>query len=218
MAVRLSRSFQPLTIVQKRAFASTTIALAGRQGGRFRRPEKKYDVDHMEQFQFDDQTTMGHDLFENIRTVRQYLRKTEYELPKLKSFAKPFVPPSSDQILKLKSHTYLGEGHPVERKVVLSVKVTDLKLSDSERHKFLLLAGPRYHVDTDELILSSEKFPHRKQNKKYVRDTLNALLKESKNANDTFADIPLDLPQPKKKLQFPKEWARPQQQQQTQQE
>lgn len=84
MAVRLFRSFQPLTIVQKRTFASTTIALAGRQGGRFRRPEKKYDVDHMEQFQFDDQTTMGHDLFENIRTVRQYLRKTEYELPKLK--------------------------------------------------------------------------------------------------------------------------------------
>ncbi|CDH54045.1 37s ribosomal protein [Lichtheimia corymbifera JMRC:FSU:9682] len=216
MAVRLFRSFQPLTIVRKRTFASTTIALAGRQGGRFRRPEKKYDVDHMEQFQFDDQTTMGHDLFENIRTVRQYLRKTEYELPKLKSFAKPFVPPKSDQILKLKSHSYLGEGHPVERKVVLSVKVTDLKLSDSERHKFLLLAGPRYHVDTDELVLSSEKFPHRKQNKKYVRDTLDALLKESKNTNDTFADIPLDLPQPKKKLQFPKEWARPQQQQQQQ--
>ncbi|KAI7882534.1 hypothetical protein K492DRAFT_145028 [Lichtheimia hyalospora FSU 10163] len=214
MAVRLARSFQPLTIVQKRTFASTTIALAGRQGGRFRRPEKKYDVDHMEQFQFDDQTTMGHDLFENIRTVRQYLRKTEYELPKLKSFAKPFVAPSSDQILKFKSHTYLGEGHPVERKVVLSVKVTDLKLSNSERHKFLLLAGPRYHVDTDELVLSSEKFPHRKQNKKYVRDTLDALLKESKNTKDTFEDIPLDLPQPKKKLQFPKEWARPQQAQQ----
>ncbi|CDS13300.1 hypothetical protein LRAMOSA05478 [Lichtheimia ramosa] len=214
MAARLS--FQPLTIVQKRAFASTTIALAGRQGGRFRRPEKKYDVDHMEQFQFDDQTTMGHDLFENIRTVRQYLRKTEYELPKLKSFAKPFVPPTSDQILKFKSHTYLGEGHPVERKVVLSVKVDDLKLSNTERHKFLLLAGPRYHVDTDELILSSEKFPHRKQNKKYVRDTLDALLKESKNTNDTFEDIPLDLPQPKKKLQFPKEWARPQQQPQQQ--
>lgn len=96
------------------------------------------------------------------------------------AFAKPFVPPTSDQILKFKSHTYLGEGHPVERKVVLSVKVADLKLSNTERHKFLLLAGPRYHVDTDELILSSEKFPHRKQNKKYVRDTLDALLKESK--------------------------------------
>lgn len=96
------------------------------------------------------------------------------------AFAKPFVPPTSDHILKFKSHTYLGEGHPVERKVVLSVKVADLKLSNTERHKFLLLAGPRYHVDTDELILSSEKFPHRKQNKKYVRDTLDALLKESK--------------------------------------
>ena len=68
----------------------------------------------------------------------------------------------------------------MERKVVLSVKVSALNLNDKEKHKFLLLAGPRYHVDSDELILSSEKFPHRKQNKKYVRDTLNRLLTEAK--------------------------------------
>lgn len=67
-----------------RQFSSTSIALAGRQGGGQRRKaEKKFDVDFMPKFDFDDQTTIGHSLFENIREVRQYLRKTEFELPKL---------------------------------------------------------------------------------------------------------------------------------------
>ncbi|KAG2226714.1 hypothetical protein INT45_001061 [Circinella minor] len=211
----IARAVQPtLSKPACRAFSSTSASLAGRQGGRFRKPEKKFDVAYMEKFEFDDQTTIGHELFENIRTVRQYLRKTEYELPKLQTFAKPFEPPTSEQIVKLKTHNYLGEGHPVERKVVLSVKVSDLKLDDKEKHKFLLLAGPRYNVDTEEFVLSSEKFPHRKQNKKYVHDVLNKLLAESKNKDDTFEDIPLNLAQPKKRLQFPKEWARPPQPQQ----
>ena len=29
------------------------------------------------------QTTIGHELFDNIREVRKYLRKAQYELPKL---------------------------------------------------------------------------------------------------------------------------------------
>lgn len=57
--------------------------MAGRQGDRFKKPARKYDVGQMEEFAFDDQTTIGHELFENIRHVRQYLRKTKYELPKL---------------------------------------------------------------------------------------------------------------------------------------
>ena len=101
-------------------------------------------------------------------------------------YAKPFEAPSSDQILKFKSHTYLGEGHPVERKVVLSVKVDDLKLNDTEKHKFLLLSGPRYNVDTQELIMSSERFPKRQQNKKFLIDNLNKLIKEAKvNINES---------------------------------
>ncbi|KAL0074703.1 mitochondrial ribosomal subunit protein-domain-containing protein [Phycomyces blakesleeanus] len=192
-----------------RAFSASAAILAGRQVGRQRKPDKKFDVDHMEKFNFDDQTTIGHDLFENIREVRKYLRMTNYELPKLSVFAKPFVPPTSGQILKFKSHTYLGEGHPVERKAVLNVKVSDLKLTEQQRHTLLLLSGPRYHVDTDELIFSSEKFPNRKQNKKYLSDILDKLIEETKKAGDAFADVPLNLREPKKRLEFPKEWARP---------
>lgn len=72
-----------------RQFSSTSVALAGRQGGGQRRKaEKKFDVDFMPKFDFDDQTTIGHSLFENIREVRQYLRKTEFELPKLNGMVK----------------------------------------------------------------------------------------------------------------------------------
>lgn len=78
-----SRLVRTLT-TKCRSFSSTATAMAGRQGPRFRKPENKYDIDHMEKFEFDDQTTIGHELFENIRQIRQYLRKTEYELPKLK--------------------------------------------------------------------------------------------------------------------------------------
>lgn len=72
----------PTTLMNIRFFSSASVALAGRQGDRFRKVVK-YSVDNMETFAFDDQTTIGHDLFENIRNVRQYLRKTQYELPKL---------------------------------------------------------------------------------------------------------------------------------------
>ncbi|KAG2200374.1 mitochondrial ribosomal subunit protein-domain-containing protein [Mucor mucedo] len=191
-----------------RQFSTTSVALAGRQGTgvQRRKAEKKFDVEFMPKFDFDDQTTIGHSLFENIREVRQYLRKTEFELPKLNAFAKPFEAPTSDQILRIKSHTYVGEGHPVEKKAVLNVKVSDLKLSATEKHKFLLLSGPRYNVNTEELVMSSERFPHRKQNKKYLLDVLNKLIVEAKDTKDTFADIPLDLPKPKQRLEFPKEW------------
>ncbi|KAG1437295.1 hypothetical protein G6F56_013176 [Rhizopus delemar] len=155
-----------------RSFSTAPVALAGRQLGR-KKPAIKYSVDDMPKFEFDDQTTLGHLLFDNIREVRKYLRKTEFELPKLNA-------PRADQILKFKTHSYLGEGHPVERKVVLSVKVSDLKLNDTEKHKFLLLSGPRYNVNTEELVMSSEKFPKRQQNKKFLIDTLNKLIKEAK--------------------------------------
>ncbi|OBZ87237.1 37S ribosomal protein S24, mitochondrial [Choanephora cucurbitarum] len=193
--------------VAVRQLSTSSPALAGRQAPR-RKAEKKFDVDFMPKFDFDDQTTIGHSIFDNIREVRKYLRKTEFELPKLNAYAKPFEAPKADQILKFKSHTYLGEGHPVERKAVLSVNVDKLELSETEKHKFLLLSGSRYNVNTNELVMSSERFPHRKQNKKFLIDTLNKLIKESKDTKDTFADIPLNLPKPKQRLEFPKEWIR----------
>lgn len=94
--------------------------------------------------------------------------------------AKPFVPPTQSQILRFKTHNYMGESHPVESKCVLNVKVNLLGLNDQERHKLLVLSGPRYNPESDELALSSEKFPYVNQNKKYLSDLLDKLVAEAK--------------------------------------
>jgi hypothetical protein len=65
-----------------RALSTSAVQLAGRQRPG-RRSEHPFDVENMEKFNFDDQTTIGHELFDNIREVRKYLRKTKYEIPKL---------------------------------------------------------------------------------------------------------------------------------------
>lgn len=74
----------------------------------------------------------------------------------------------------------MGEPHPVERKVVMTVTVADLALNKTERHKLLLLCGPRYNPERDELKFSCEKFPFQAQNKKYLSDLLDRLLEEAK--------------------------------------
>jgi small subunit ribosomal protein S35 len=94
--------------------------------------------------------------------------------------AKPFVPPTDSQILRFKTHNYMGEPHPVESKCVLNVKVDLLGLNDQERHKLLVLSGPRYNPESGELTLSSEKFPYVNQNKKYLSDLLDKLIAEAK--------------------------------------
>ncbi|CEI92845.1 hypothetical protein RMCBS344292_07094 [Rhizopus microsporus] len=57
--------------------------------------------------------------------------------------------------------------------------------------------------------MSSERFPKRQQNKKFLLDTLHKLINEAKDTKDTFADVPLNLPKPKTRLEFPKEWLKP---------
>lgn len=73
-----------------RALSTSAVQLAGRQRPG-RRSEHPFDVENMEKFNFDDQTTIGHELFDNIREVRKYLRKTKYEIPKLSGMLKVLV-------------------------------------------------------------------------------------------------------------------------------
>jgi small subunit ribosomal protein S35 len=55
--------------------------------------------------------------------------------------------------------------------------------------------------------MSCEKFTTRAQNKRYLGDIIDTLIKEAKEG-DSFADIPLDLRhhKPKQKLRFPESW------------
>ncbi|KAI8352669.1 mitochondrial ribosomal subunit protein-domain-containing protein [Mortierella sp. GBAus27b] len=172
------------------------------------------DINNLEEFQFDDSTTAGHDTIETQREIRKYLRITKYDLPKLKAFAKPFQPPSMTQILRFRTSTYVGEpNHPAAPKVVLTVDTKSLPLTNPELHKFLLLVGTRYNPVDGQVKFSCEKFQDRSQNFKWLSDTLDKLINEAKKEPEAVSDVPLDLRHAAKnikpKLQFPKEWNRP---------
>lgn len=104
----------------------------------------------------------------------------------------------------------MGEEHPGECKVVVELASQDLVpkyLTEAQRQTFLKLAGVRYNPQTDIVRMSCAKFPESAQNKRYLGDIVNSLIKEAKEG-DSFADIPLDLRhhKPKHRIQFPEEW------------
>jgi small subunit ribosomal protein S35 len=104
----------------------------------------------------------------------------------------------------------MGEQHPAEPKVVVELASQDLTptyLTEAQRQTFLKLAGTRYNPQTDVIRMSSEKFGSRAQNKRYLLDVVNSMIKEAKEG-DSFADVPLDLRhhKPKTRLQFPESW------------
>lgn len=118
--------------------------------------------------------------------------------------------PPKTHLLRFRYTTYMGEQHPAENKVVVELCSKDLVpkyLTEEQRQTFLKLVGCRYNPDTDIVRMSCEKFATRAQNKRYLGDLVNTLIKEAKEG-DSFADIPLDLRhhKPKKKLHFPESW------------
>ena len=123
--------------------------------------------------------------------------------------AKPFVPPNSKQILRFRYTTYMGESHPAEKKVVVEFTPEDLPdMTPVQKLKLKKLAGVRYNPETDIIKMSSEMFDTQAQNKRYLGDLVDTLIKEAKDPKDTFEDIPLDTRHHKfvKKPKFPKEW------------
>jgi small subunit ribosomal protein S35 len=104
----------------------------------------------------------------------------------------------------------MGEQHPAENKVVVELSSKDLvpkHLTEEQRQTFLKLVGPRYNPDTDIVHMSTEKHATRAQNKRYLGDLVNTLIKEAKTG-DSFKDVPLDLRHHKPKPQyiFPESW------------
>jgi len=105
----------------------------------------------------------------------------------------------------------MGETHPAETKVVVELCSKDLTptyLTEEQRLTFLKLVGTRYNPSTDVIRMSTEKFPTRAQNKRYLGDLVDTLIAEAKQG-ESFVDIPLDLRhhKPKLKILFPKSWA-----------
>jgi len=97
------------------------------------------------------------------------------------ALSKPFQPPEGEQCLRFRYTTYMGEHHPAERKVVLEFCTEDLPdLTDIQREKLKKLAGVRYNPETDIVKMSSEMYESQAQNKRYLGDRVDELLKEAR--------------------------------------
>jgi hypothetical protein len=113
------------------------------------------------------------------------------------AFRKPFIPPTAEHPLIIRSITYVGEKHPAAAKRVIVVPVARLPLRDADAiHKFKLLAGARWseqpprdtgvgvNEDCGEhgyVKISTESFPEPAMNLKWGSDVLDRLIEE---AND----------------------------------
>jgi len=138
------------------------------------------------------------------------MRLIERDGPRMKAFRKPFVPPKDSTPLVVRTISYAGEEHPAAKKQVIVVAVSQLPLRSPEAvHKLKLLAGTRWSLEPprdsgiayeeDERLgkhgyvkISCEDFPGSAMNLKWGSDTLDNLLEEANNSQDTLADIPHD--------------------------
>ncbi|KAG7191520.1 37S ribosomal protein S24, mitochondrial [Scheffersomyces spartinae] len=149
------------------------------------------------------------------RKNEQITRISAYELPLLANFRQAYQPPSKvNSVLKFKYFTdFSEESTPKNRTVVLTVNIKDLDLTTAQEKKFKLLSGNKFDHNTNVFKFTSKLLPEATQNARRAAEVFNALLTETKNLDDDFADIPLDTRHSKPhtpKPVFPKEWARPQ--------
>ncbi|KAJ5898919.1 hypothetical protein N7495_003663 [Penicillium taxi] len=163
-----------------------------------------------EEINDDEITSMAYAEMELHREMREYARIAAWDMPMLSKLAQPFTLPAETQILRFRYTTYLGEQHPAEPKVVVELASKDLTpkhLTEAQRLTFLKLVGTRYNPQTDVVRMSCEQFGSRAQNKRYLADIVNSLIKEAKEG-DSYADIPLDLRhhKPKSRPRFPESW------------
>lgn len=174
--------------------------------------ESDEDLGEDEVFQSDDISSMGHGELELHREVREYSRYAAWEMPLLSKLAKPFELPSPSQPLRFRYTTYMGEQHPAARKVVLEFAPKDLKgpagLDDAQITKLIKLCGVRYNPETQIVKMSCESFDTQAQNKRYLGDLVDKLVKEAKDTTDMFEDVPIDRRHVKKKpfFHFPEQW------------
>ncbi|KAK0232977.1 mitochondrial ribosomal subunit protein-domain-containing protein [Armillaria fumosa] len=157
----------------------------------------------------DDTVSAGHMMLQQQRETLHYLRLIEHEMPKLVAYRKPFIPPTLDTPLVVRSLGYGGEPHPAANKRVVVVAVDDLPLKDEAAiHRIKLLAGPRWaprppsdggfsNLDNwgnGYIKISCENFPKPEMNLSWASDTLDRLIKEANRpGKNKLDDVPLDL-------------------------
>ncbi|KAL3824799.1 hypothetical protein ACJIZ3_020828 [Penstemon smallii] len=95
-------------------------------------------------------------------------------------------PPGEGPILRWETRIVFAPGgdawHPKNRKVKLAVSVKELELSKHQFVRLRELAGKRYNPGKDELMITSERFEHREENRKDCLRTLYSLIDEARKA------------------------------------
>jgi small subunit ribosomal protein S35 len=187
----------------------------------------KFEDDHTPlPFEYDEYPEAAQQIIRDHREQREYNRIAAYEMPHLVKYRQKYEPAAKgEKPITYKYTTYLGEPeYAANRKVRLTVKVSDLGLDEQQAHKFKVLAGARYDSNTDVFKTSTDRFEEPLQNTRFLSDTLNSLLSESKDlSKESFSDIPLDTRHTAKRLSkakirqrryrslaFPESWKRPQ--------
>eukprot|EP00049_Salpingoeca_infusionum_P019287 m.361202 g.361202 ORF g.361202 m.361202 type:complete len:373 (+) comp19409_c0_seq1:45-1163(+) len=133
----------------------------------------------------------GGDLFTSMDEMKLYdfrhlkLSDIKKHAEELSARMTPFPKDTSEYCVEYETRNYYHAGStathiPAARKVVLTVPMSKLKLSEAERSIFLTLVGKRYNEKIDVLKLVGRRFPTREMNYKYVEDLLSTLVKESK--------------------------------------
>ncbi|KAL3960851.1 hypothetical protein ACCO45_005968 [Purpureocillium lilacinum] len=154
----------------------------------FDEEDPETNTEEHDEFDEDDITSMAHGKLEEVREMRHYARLAVWEMPLLAKFAKPFVPPKDNEVLRWRYTTYMGESHPAEKKVVVQFAPDDLKLTPVQTDKLRKLAGPRYNPETELIKMSCESFEHQAQNKRYLSNLVDDLIAAAKDPKDTFED------------------------------
>ncbi|CAF1170997.1 unnamed protein product [Adineta ricciae] len=85
--------------------------------------------------------------------------------------------------IKITTYDYLNSTPSIRdsraRVVKFNFKLDQLEFDEHARDKFIRLAGDKYNADRDELTLTADKCPYRKQNYDYAQYLLTALYFES---------------------------------------
>lgn len=117
----------------------------------------------------------------------------------LLAFRKPFVAPTGETPVIVRSLEYGGEEHPATAKRVIVVAVDKLPLKGEDAiHKIKLLAGPRWTLRPPAdagvspleswgngfIKISCEDFPKPAMNLKWASDTLDRLISEANVRKD----------------------------------
>lgn len=149
------------------------------------------------------------------RRIEQMHRVSAYEMPLLAKYRQKYEPRNDkEEPIRLTFHSDLAdETNAYNRKVTLAVLLEDLALEEKQQKKFKILAGNKFNHHKQVLRFSSSQFPDATQNARWLVETFNKLLAESKDLTEAFDDIPVDTRHSraqKPRAIFPEAWKRPQ--------